>query len=417
MKDVELYARILGLAAPWSVQNVELKTSESRVDIWLEHEPRVAWACPECGLQLPCRDHAEERTWRHLDTCQFKTFLHARIPRVDCPVHGARQVSIPWAEPRSRFTLLMERFVIDVITECATIDGARRLVRLSWDETMGVMARAVRRGKARKERRKISYIGVDEKAFRKGHNYMTVVCDLIRGTVEHVADDRKKSSLEEYFDTLSETQVASIKAVSMDMWQPYFLATMGRVPDAARKIVFDRFHIMQHTCKAVDKVRRQENKALAAEGDNILKGSKYLWLYSLENMPDKHRPRFESLKASSLKTGKAWAMKESLRGLWEYLSPGWAKRFLKKWCSWAKRSKLEPMKKVANMLLDHADNIVTFCDHRRTNATAEGLNSRIMAIKRRACGYRNRDNFKMAIYFFCGGLSLYPALSKTGATH
>lgn len=417
MKDVELYARILGLSTPWSVQNVELKTSESRVDIWLEHEPRVTWVCPECGRELPCRDHAEERTWRHLDTCQFKTFLHARIPRVDCPEHGVRQVGIPWAEPRSRFTLLMERFVIDVITECATIDGARRLMRLSWDETMGVMSRAVKRGHARKERRKISYVGVDEKAFRKGHNYMTVVCDLIRGTVEHVAEDRKKSSLEEYFDTLAEEQIASIKGVSMDMWRPYFLATVERVPDAARKIVFDRFHIMQHTCEAVDKVRRQENKALAAEGDNILKGSKHLWLYSQVNLPDKHKPRFESLRASNLKTAKAWAMKESLRGLWEYLSPGWAKRFLKKWCRWARRSKLEPMKKVAGMLLDHADNIVTFCDHRITNATAEGLNSRIMAIKRRACGYRNRDNFKMAIYFFCGGLNLYPALSKTGATH
>jgi len=417
MKDVELYARILGLEAPWSVENVVLKTNESRVDIWLQHEPRVAWACPECGLSLPCRDHSEERTWRHLDTCQFKTFLHARISRVDCPEHGVRQVSIPWAEPRSRLTLLMKRLVIDVITECATIDGARRLMRLSRDETMGVMARAVRRGKARKEQRKISYIGVDEKAFRKGHDYMTVVCDSIRGTVEHVADDRKTTSLEEYFDTLNEEQIASIKAVSMDMWQPYSLATMGRVPEAARKIVFDRFHIMKHVCEGVDKVRRQENKALAAEGDIILKESKHLWLYSQENFPDKHRPRVESLKASNLKTGKAWAMKESLRGLWEYLSPGWAKRFLKEWCSWAKRSRLEPMKKVARMLLDHADNIVTFCNHRITDATAEGLNSRIMAIKRRACGYRNKDYFMMAIYFFCGGLNLYPALSKTGGTH
>lgn len=148
--------------------------------------------------RIDCRDHAEERTWRHLDTCQFKTFIHASIPRVDCPEHGVRQAKVPWAEPKSRFTLLMERMVIDVLMACSTIEGARRLLRLSWDEAWGVMERAVRRGMGRKEQRRISYLGVDEKAFRKEHSYMTVVCDLMRGTVEHVAEKRRTSSLEGY---------------------------------------------------------------------------------------------------------------------------------------------------------------------------------------------------------------------------
>ncbi len=117
---------------------------------------------------------SEERIGRHLDTCQFQTFIHARIPRVDCPEHGARQANVFWAEPGSRFTLLMERLVIDVLTECSTVEGARKLMRISWDQAWGVMERAVRRGMARKELRKISYIGVDEKAFKKGHSYMTV---------------------------------------------------------------------------------------------------------------------------------------------------------------------------------------------------------------------------------------------------
>ena len=417
MRDIELYAQILGIQSPWFVGNVVLQTEAGQVDIWLEHEPRAIWRCPECGRELTCRDHAEERAWRHLDTCQFKTFIHARIPRVECKDHGVRQVSVPWAEPGSRFTLLMERMIIDVISECSTIEGARKLMRISWDQTWGVMERAVKRGRARKEARMISYLGVDEKAFRKGHSYMTVVCDLMRGTVEYVAEERKKTSLEGFFKGLNEGQLNAIKAVTMDMWPAYFLAAMKWVPDAGSKIVFDRFHIMQHVGEAVDKVRRQEHKALMAEEDDTLKGSKYLWLYSLENLPEKHQVRFEELKEANLKTAKAWAMKESLRGLWKYLSQGWARRFLKKWCTWATRSGLVPMKKVAKMLLDHADNIVTFCQHRITNAVAEGLNSKIMSIKRRACGYRNKEHFKTAIYFFCGGLNLYPALSKTGATH
>ncbi|MGX7950914.1 ISL3 family transposase [Oleidesulfovibrio alaskensis] len=408
MKDVDLYAQILGITHPWFVADVKLQAGSGRVDIWLDHKSRVSWACPECGCELACRDHSEERTWRHLDTCQFKTFIHARIPRVRCPEHGVRQVDVPWAEPRSRFTLLMERLVIDVLTECATVEGARKLMRLSWDEVYGVMKRAVRRGMARKKQRQIRYLGVDEKAFRKGHSYMTVVCDLIRGSVEFVAEERKTASLEEYFRSLTPEQLETVKAVSMDMWSPYFLATQKWVPDAAGKIVFDRFHVMKHVGEAVDRVRRQEHKGLLAEKDDTLKGTKYFWLYREENVPDKYRARFETLRAANLKTAKAWAMKESLQALWEYLSPGWAKRFLRKWCSWAVRSGLPPMKKVAQTLRSHMDNIVTFCRHRITNGVAEGLNSKIMSIKRRACGYRNRDNFKAAIYFFCGGLDLYP---------
>lgn len=416
MRDLDLYARILGIEKPWFVEDVKLQVEARRVDIRLSHGSGIQWPCPTCGKELSCRDHSEERTWRHLDTCQFRTFLHARIPRVECPEHGVVQVSVPWAEPKSRLTLLMERWAINVIGECATIEGARRLLGLTWDEAWGVMERAVRRGLSRKEQRSIHYLGVDEKAFRKGHSYMTVVCDLSRATVEHVAEKRKTASLEEYYRSLKREQLEGIRAVSMDMWPPYIKATRKWLPDAKDKIVFDRFHIMKHAGEAVDKVRRREHKELMAGKDDRLKGTKYLWLYKEENLPEKHRPTFEGLKAANLKTAKAWAMKESLSALWKYLSPGWARKFLKRWCEWAKRSRLEPMKKVAGMLRDHMENIVTFCRHRITNAVAEGLNSKIMAIKRRACGYRNKDHFKTAIYFFCGGLDLYPRC-KAGATH
>ena len=100
MKDTDLYFRILGLTEPWFVEAVELDTAEGRVDIRVEHGPGVRWFCPTCGRELACRDHAEPRVWRHLDTCQFKTFLHARIPRVDCPEHGVLQVNVPWPSPR-----------------------------------------------------------------------------------------------------------------------------------------------------------------------------------------------------------------------------------------------------------------------------------------------------------------------------
>ncbi len=408
MHDTELYRQILGLEKPWFVGKVDLNVVGQQVDVFVEHEPGVSWPCPECNRELACRDHAEERAWRHLDSCQFRTFLHARVPRVDCPEHGVLQVKVPWAEARSRFTLLMERFVIDVLQQCANLSAAQRILRISWDEAWGVMGRAVARGRARKKARVIPYYGVDEKAFRKGYQFMTVVCDLERSTVEHVAEDRKIESLQSYWESLTPKQLAGIEAVAMDMWAPYVEATAKAVPEGRNKIVFDRFHIMQYMVEAVDMVRKREHRSLKREGDESLKGTKYLWLYNQENVPERRRSTLETLQALCLKVGRAWAIKESLRGLWTYRRAGWARRFFKRWFWWATHSRLAPVCKVAHMFRNRLENILTYCRHAITNGVAEGLNSKIMTIKRRACGYRNKEHFKTAIYFFCGGLDLYP---------
>ena len=408
MHDTELYRQILGLEKPWFVSKVELDIGKQEVSVWVEHEPAVRWPCPECQRELACRDHAEERVWRHLDTCQFRTLLHGRVPRVDCPEHGVLQVKVPWAESRARFTLLMERFIIDVLQQCANLTAAQRILRVSWDEAWGVMDRAVARGLRRKKARAIPYLGVDEKAFRKGHQYMTVVCDLERSTVEHIAEDRKTESLASFYGRLTPKQRRGVQAVAMDMWTPYVEATVQGLPDGEEKIVFDRFHIMGHMGKAVDTVRRQEHRALMAVEDETLKGTKYLWLYNEDNVPEGKRSLFETLRGLHLKVGRAWALKESLRCLWTYLREGMARRFFKQWFWWATHSRLKPVARVAQMFRRHLDHIVTYCRHPITNGVAEGLNSKIMTIKRRACGFRNKHHFKTSVYFYCGGLDLYP---------
>jgi transposase len=152
LQDTKLFEAILGMQAPWSIARVLLDTSGARVDWWAEHGDG-RWPCPECQQEFPCRDHAEERVWRHLDTCQYQTFLHARVPRVDCPTHGVRQVRVRWAEPRSRFTLVMERLIIDLIHLCSTVKGACAIARVTWDGAWSVMARPVTRGRARKQAR------------------------------------------------------------------------------------------------------------------------------------------------------------------------------------------------------------------------------------------------------------------------
>jgi transposase len=182
------------------------------------------------------------------------------------------QVSVPWAGKHSRFTLLMERLVIDTLAACQSVSRTCKLTGVSWDQAQAVMERAVERGRRRKRERAeaepVTRIGVDEKAFRKGHSYMTVVCDLDRSTVEHVAEDRKASSLAGYFGSLTAEQRAGIEAIAMDMWKPYIKAARDHVPGAESKIVFDRFHVMKLATGAVDMVRRAEHKALRASGED-----------------------------------------------------------------------------------------------------------------------------------------------------
>lgn len=408
MRDTQLYQQILGLCEPWFVERVELKLDEQRVDIFVDHRPDAKWECQVCGKPCGLYDHADERVWRHLDSCQLKTFLHARVPRTGCPEHGIHKVKLPWAETRSRFTLLMERMIIDVIHQCSTITGACAVMRVSWDEAFGVMDRAVMRGQERKEKTVVKHLGVDEKAFRKGHSYLTVVCDLERSTVEHVAEDRKTESLAGYYASLTAPQRDGIEAVAMDMWEPYVQATLQALPLAGGKIVFDRFHIIKQMNHAVDRVRLAEHRQISSSGINLLKGTKHWWLYGRENLPQRHRDAFANLKNRNLKTARAWAIKETLRDLWHYRSPAWAKKFFNRWFGWAKRSKLKPVKSVADMIKSRIEQVLNYCDHPITNGVAEGINSKIMTIKRKCCGFRNIENFKTAIYFHCGGLDLYP---------
>ena len=412
MQDTEFYATLLGVGPGWRVREVRLDMAKKRVDVWVETTEGGAWKCAACGNAAAIYDHASEQTWRHLDTCQCRTHVHAQLPRTACKEHGVRQVAAPWAGPRSGFTLLMECRLIDTLKEC-DVTGCCRLMAVSWDQGWGIVERAVQRGRARKERRIPRYMGIDEKSFAKRHNYETLICDLERGTVEHVVDDRTQESLETYYRQFTEPERREVTALAMDMWDPYIAATRAYIPEADLKIVFDRYHVTRLVTEAVDKVRRQEHKLLAAQGDERLKGTKYLWLANEENIPEWRQEEFAGIRTANLRTGRAWAIKEALREFWRYTYTKCAAKFFQRWYFWATHSRLAPMIKAAKTLKQHLANILTYFKHRINNATAEGLNSKIQMVKEMACGFRNREHYKLAIYFHCGGLDLYPATVRT----
>jgi transposase len=407
MQDKTLYQQILGLTEPWSVTRVELDVQKQRVDIYVEHAKAARWVCPVCGKAVGLYDHAEERTWRHLDSCQFQTYLHARIPRVGCPEHGIRNATLPWGERGSRFTMLMECLIINVLQQCQTVTGACRLVGISWDEAMGVIIRSVRRGQARREDRPLTYIGADEKSVKRGYSYVTVVSDLETASVLYVAEGRDTEALAGYYRQLPPQQKQSIKAVALDMCAPYVKATTEQLPEGDQKIVFDRFHIMKMVNEAMDRVRQQE-QASSYYARAALSRSRQMWLWGEENLPSKYSDRFAELKRMDLQTAKAWAMKENLRHLWTQPCLTAARDHLVHWLEWVERSRLKPLMHVAKTLREKMPHILNYCLHPITSGVCEGINSKIMCIKRKAAGFRNIDNFKQAILFYCGKLDLYP---------
>jgi len=315
---------------------------------------------------------------------------------------------VPWAEPGSQFTALFEVLAIDWLGQ-ATVSAVATHLRISWDEASGIMERAVRRGLQRRAAEPVKYVGVDETSFAKRHEYVTVVSDLERSRVLYVADDRSQASLDGYWQGQKREHLLAIEAVAMDMCAPYIQSTLLNVPFADEKIVFDKFHIAQNLNRVVDQVRRREHRRLSALGDDSLKGTRFDWLRDLATMTPTAALAFADLRKRVVRVARAWGLKEGAMAIFDLKAPWAASKAFEAWYSWAIRSRLEPMKRVARTLKKHWDQIANYFRHRITNAGAEAINTSIQEVKARSRGFRNRERFKMAILFHCGGLDLYPA--------
>lgn len=406
MRDTQLYQQLLGVQSPWRVSGVKLDNEHESIEVRVILKAGAKLRCPVCGKKTRVKDR-RERQWRHLDTCQYQTLIVAPLPRTECETCGVKTVSPPWAEKGSRFTLLFERFAIDVLQEMS-VRGACGVLGISWDEASGIMERGVKRGLARRKWKQVKGLGIDEKAVRKGHNYATVVYDLDGSRVLWVGEDRRKETLDGFFKRMPEAVRQGIECLTMDMWKPYRASCREWIENADEKTVLDRFHLEKLLNEAMDQVRKEEHREMKEAGVELLGGSKWLWLYHRENLSEEREAHFQQLRRYDLKTVRAYAIKENFRRFWSYRYVGNARRFFKDWYFWATHSRLKPVIQAAKRLNRHLERILNYFRFRVTNATAEGINNKIQTIKKKAYGFRNIQRFINAIYFHCGGLDMYP---------
>jgi len=409
MNDLNQHYRdLLGLDDSWTVTDVALDLDESQVVIDLHHRGG-ALVCPECSGSCSRADTSGQRTWRHLDTMQFRTEIQAAVPRCRCLKCGVKTIAVPWAGKHSRFTLMFEAFGIRVLQAAANVSRAAELLGLSWDSVHSLIERAVQRGLDRRSLDSVHHVGMDEKSFGKGHDYVSVLTDQDHRRVLDVSKDRTIAAADELWQTLNENQRNEVESVSLDMWQAFMTSAAKNAPNA--QIVHDKFHVSKYLNEAVDKVRRQEHRELQIDGDDRLKGLRQMLLYNEENLNEDQQVDLQILQKNDLRTGRAWALKENFRYFWDCEGEAAGKSFFDGWYSWAIRSRLEPIKKVATMLKSHLPGLLSYFSHYVSNALAEGFNSKIQSIKSAARGFRSFKNYRLRILFYCGKLDLMPQIA------
>jgi len=405
-----LYKNIVGVQSPWVVTSVTQDEYDRKIMVRIEYDPNKTIACPKCAESTERYDH-RVRVLRYLDTCQYETFLEVHVPRIKCKKDGVQQIQIPFAEKHSRFTSRFERAII-VWLQDSPISAVAENFELSWDEADGIMQRAVKRGLSRREMQEVRNIGIDETSNQKGHDYITVILDKDRNSVIDVLDDRKAETLEKWLKTQGNVDLKGLESISMDMWDPYIKAVKETIPEAEKKIAFDRFHVSKHLNQALDQVRRREH-ALFREttGESLLTHSRYQWLINSNRTDNRtsKRKEFMNLSRQNMETARAWRIKEAANSLWDYVYMNVAQAAWKKLLYWISHCRIPEMIKAGQTIRNYFYGIMNAIRLKVTNGIVEAKNNSIQRIKRMACGFRNKTRFRNAILFHFGNLDLYPS--------
>ncbi len=406
MDTTDIFAAALNLPDPWFIDNIAFKPDSSgsmELHIELSFPRGSKFACPECGSEVTAYDTAP-RTWRHLNFFQYKTYIHADLPRVKCGEHGVKTIIVPWAREGSGFTLLFEGWVVELAKHLpvATIAG---MVDEYDTRLWRFIKHYVDKARSFEDYSDVSAIGIDETS-KKGHKYVTVVVDLNQRKVIYVTNGKDASTVDRFVEDFEahKGNPEAIKIVTCDMSLGFRKGIREHFINS--NTIIDKFHVIKHANEALDKVRREESR-MNPWCHDLLKRTKYLWLKNDYNLTDTQLEKKETLLHKRLKTSRAYAMRVTLQDIYEYsFSRSEAENRMKQLCSWMMHSRLNPMKDLANLIRNHWIEILNYFDYGYTNAILEGMNSIIQNIKRRARGFRNDEYFKTMIYLGCGKLDL-----------
>jgi transposase len=364
--------------------------------------------CSRCGKRGSCYDHMPtHRQFEFIPLWNIPVYFHYTMRRVSCEKCGVRVEQVPWAEGKSPVTKPFVLFLARWARKLSWKETAECFCT-TWDTVFRSVSQVVAYGLKHRRLDGVSAIGVDEIQYGKGHQYLTLVYQLDAGDrrLLFVGKTRKAKTLLRFFRDFGKERTQNLKFVCSDMWKAYLKVIKKKAPDALH--ILDRFHIVQHLGKAIDKIRIAEVKRLAAEGydEDVLKKTKYCFLKNEENLTENQNKKLADVLQYDLKSVRGYLLKESFRLFWNYESPYWAEWYLNKWCARAMRSRLEPIKDFVRTLRRHQPLIMNwFKAHKQySSGIVEGMNRKINLVTRKSYGFRNYETLKIALFHTMGGL-------------
>ena len=400
MRDIDLFQLALGLVPPWMVADAKFDADKKRLDIEIDFKTGGRFPCPECGkADCPVHDTVK-KSWRHLNFFQHQAFLHARVARIDCPEHGVRLVNVPWARPGSGFTLLFEAFVMTLVKDMP-VAAVARLVGEHDTRLWRVIQHYVDTAVARMDLSDLRRVAIDETAAKRGQDYISLFVDIDARKVVYVTEGKDADAVARFADHVDDhnSDASRIKEVCIDMSGAYIKGVTENLTEAA--ITFDKFHAVKLVNDAVDQVRRAERRERPE-----LKHSRFLWLKNEGRLTVAQYATLDALTRLNLKTARAYRIRLAFQEIFDQPSYEWAALILDSWYSWAIRSRLEPIKKVARTVKRYRDGILRWFDSKIANGLIEGINSLVQAAKAKARGYRSLRNLIAITYLIVGKIDL-----------
>jgi transposase len=403
MVTEKIFESALGISSPWFIAGMNFEPSQRKLRIRVDFEVGSRFAVPGQAGEHPVHDTVT-KTYRHLNFFQHECELEVRVPRVKLPDGKVAQVSPPWAGKLSGFTLLFEAFVLLLARE-TTFTGASRISGLSVHRVMALCEKYVNEAVSAADLSEVRRVALDETSRAKGQEYVTLFADAdpdpARRRVIFVAEGKEAATVEAFAANLRahRGRPTQIDSVSIDMSPAFIRGVTDHLPNA--QITFDKFHVIAHASEAIDKMRRLEQKL-----DPSLKGLRWVLLKDRGKLTVAQRAELDGLLArmTTTRTARAWHYREQLRDILTRKQPNVVHLLLNRWCSNVLRSKVEPMKEVAEMIRSHLEGILAWVTSRQTNGFLEAINGLFQAAKRKARGYGRFRTIRMIIFLIAGKL-------------
>ena len=400
----KMLAGSLRLEDPWYIIGAEFNEEEPAIHIHVGVDKTATLCCPVCGAPTKRYGYEpKERVWRHANCLFYPCYVHCKRPRVLCDKCGTVQVNAPFERKNSRFTLLFEGYAMLLLQDVPRA-RASRLLRCDEKSLAAILTYWVHDAVNRMDLSDICFIAMDETSFRRGHKYITVAIDAVRRRVFDVEPGRDKTAVKNVGEKPERNggNTKSVNSVTSDMSASYLSAVREVFPNAKQTI--DKFHVKQVLLKALDTVRKDEQKEPGRKKELFL--CRKLFMVPQGRMTDKQRTMVAELSKQYKKTGRAFRIVQSLDDFYASTSMVEAQERLDKLCSWMRRCRLKPMKDAALTLRNHSKEILNYFHTRLTNAICEGINAMIQAAKRKARGFHTFEGYAAMIYLVAGKLKL-----------